>query len=132
MSVDGGDVVNASRVSSASSGLTDVTCIDAKHCLGLLAVNNTDNVGLTPYISDNGGRSWAATGSSQIGVSVSCAERFCIRSCTYHPVGEPGTDTDTAFVSTDGGRSWTEQSLPRPLLSRAWHVPRQTTASRWA
>jgi hypothetical protein len=108
VSIDGGLTwTTPIEVGNSPSGLRAVACINAERCIGLNRSGGTNSLGTgMPYVTDNGGRSWAAAGPSEIGTAASCAGMFCISVGGAFQVASD-TITDTVFVSTNGGQSWT-------------------------
>jgi len=121
VTTDGGAQWSAQTVPSGIVGLYGVTCVNASDCWAIGDQGSGGSLSVTPAIiaTTDGGASWTqqtlpagvdVSGDVQPASGIACADAS---DCWV--VGETGSASNhTPFLiaTTDGGASWTQQTLP--------------------
>jgi hypothetical protein len=113
VSHDAGLTWSAASAAAGPAGLGAISCVSSESCVGLVGSDATNTYGAaSPLVTSDGGATWTK-GSSEVGASVSCVGAFCISVGASSPAGTSRPLGD-AFVSNDGGRSWTRMVIATP------------------
>jgi photosystem II stability/assembly factor-like uncharacterized protein len=110
---DGGNTWHQSNLPVTLSAAAPLSCVDADVCATL----GVDGSGQSDFFeTTDGGGSWVTVAgprqlSSSIGVArLSCTSATACVAVVKGPKGSSGTAV--AFVTSNGGRTWTESPLP--------------------
>lgn len=114
---DGGDTWKPSNLPVTLSGATPLSCAGADICATL----GIDPSGNSSFLeTTDGGTTWVALAgpaqfTSSVGLTVlGCATAQSCMAVASDPGGQSGTAL--AFVTNDGGTSWTDSSLPSDFV----------------
>jgi len=95
----------AGVVAGGPSGLAEISCTDARDCVGLIGSDATDTYGTaSAIVTSDGGLTWTKP-SKSVGGAVSCVETLCVSVGGLYQSSTMTFPAD-AFLSTDGGRNW--------------------------
>ena len=116
---DGGDTWQPSNLPVTLSGATPLACVDADTCATL----GIDASGKATFLeTTDGGGTWASVAgpsqlTSSIGVTVlTCTTAQSCIAIASDPANQSGAAL--AFVTNDGGATWTDSNLPEDFVPR--------------